>query len=129
MSIPDDRTALLEAEEETVAAANARDAARLARLYVEDAVMILGGSPALTGQVAIREWIDRLAQNREVAFRHQNIDARVSAAGEMGFTTSRYEVSIVRPDGSRFEGAGHWAQIWRKDCAGAWKLVLEISTT
>ncbi len=126
---PDDCTALLEAEKETVAAANSRDASRLAGLYVEDAIVILGGSPALAGQAAIREWIDRLAQNREVTFRHQNIDARVSAGGDMGFTASRYEVSIVRPDSSRFEGSGHWAQIWRKDGAGGWKLVLEISTT
>ena len=100
----------------------------MAKLYTDDAVLILPPAPVRTGKPAIREWIDRFVQNREVAFHYENLQASLSREADLGYTVSRYEVVITRPDGSRVQEKGRWVQVWRKPGAGGWKLVLEMSS-
>lgn len=122
----DDSAALLEAERQFVDATNAKDAERLAACYADDAVLALANASPVTGKPAVLAWIGRLLQNREIAFRYENLKAEVSHKGDLGYTLSRYEVTIVRSDGRRFEEKGRWTQIWRKGQNG-WLLVVEMS--
>lgn len=118
---------LLQAEQEAVAAANRRDAERLAACYADDAVVTLGRGPAMIGKPAVRAWLDRLVENREVVFRYRSLRAEVSKQADLGYTVSRYEVAITRRDGSRVVETGYWTQIWRKT-AGGWKLAVEMAS-
>ena len=122
----DDRAALLEAERQAIDATNAKNAERLAACYAEDAVLALANASPGTGKPASLGGIGRLFQNREIDFRYENLKAEVSHKGDLGYTLSRYEVTIVRSDGRRFEEKGRWAQVWRKGQNG-WLLVLEMS--
>jgi ketosteroid isomerase-like protein len=122
------RDAVLAAERDSMAAANSRDAARISALYRDDAVMILPNRPPIAAKDAVRAWIDGLAQNREIAFRYENLEAGASQQGDLGYTLSRYELTIIRPDGSRFEESGRWVQIWKRAGAAGWKLKVEITT-
>ncbi len=121
------QAAVIEAERAAVAASNNRDATRLAACYADDVVLALGHGPALVGKPAVLDWIAALVRNREVAFRYQSLKAEVSRRADLGFTFSRYEVSITRPDGSHFVETGHWTQVWRNGPAG-WRIALETAT-
>ena len=122
----EDRAGLLEAERQAIDATNKKDAGRLAACYADDAVLALANASPVDGKAAILAWMARLFQNREINFRYENLRAEVSHKGDLGYTLSRYEVTIVRSDGRRFEEKGRWTQVWRKGQNG-WLLALEMS--
>jgi ketosteroid isomerase-like protein len=105
---------------------NHKDEEGVAALYGNDAMVVLPNRPPLAGREGIREWLHRLMQNREIAFRHENLRTETSSDGRLGHTVSRYEVTIIRPDGSKHEETGHWVQVWKR-VNQRWRLAVEIA--
>ncbi len=116
---------LLDAEREAVRLSNARDLEALEAAYTDDAMLILPNQPTVSGKPAVRAWLRKLCENREVTFRYENVSAKVPDGGVIGYTVSRYDVTITRSDGSRFAERGRWAQVWHRAGDREWRLMLE----
>lgn len=51
--------------------------------------------------------------------------AEASAAGDMGFTVGRYEITEETATGRVLIGSGHYVTIWRKQRDGSWKVAFD----
>jgi len=120
------RAALRAAEQRAVDVANARDAQGWLAGYAEDVVIVPPSSPVLTEKKAIAEWVARATSNPKLHFEYQNLRTEISAAGDLGYTLSHYELTHALPDGTTAVERGRWLIAWRKQPDGRWRSITEI---
>jgi ketosteroid isomerase-like protein len=101
-------------------AAHARGLAGAAREHMrDDGRLHRNGLMPIVG----REAIDRYLRNHPGRFTGSGMFADVSAAGDLGYTYGRYEVT--REDASE---KGYYARLWTRDSGGAWRILLEVTS-
>jgi hypothetical protein len=114
------KPSLRDADRAFVEAAQTRGLADAAREHVrDDGRLHRNGVMPIVG----REAIDRYLRERPGRFRGEGMFADVSAAGDLGYTYGRYELSLKdRPE------KGYYARLWTRDPAGPWKMLLEVTS-
>lgn len=124
-SADEQRAQLLEADRAFARATAERGVEGFQSFLAEDAGTLRPDQPILRGREAHAElWRDLLEDPlRRIAWEPEL--AEVSAAGDMGFTVGRYEITEETATGERVVATGHYVTIWRKQRDGSWKVVFD----
>lgn len=104
---------------------NAGKIAELVELfYTEDAYALPPDTPHLEGRAAIRDFFQAFHDSGQVEFQLDVI--RIEAAGEYGYVTGSYVLSVTPPGGSTQRWRGETNEAFRKDADGAWRCCADM---
>jgi uncharacterized protein (TIGR02246 family) len=107
------------------ASAQAKDPAKFASFYAEDAIVMLAGAPDFKGISAIREGITGMMQDPAFALSFEADNVVVARAGDLAYETGTYSLTMPGPDKKPVTEKGHYVVVWRKGTDGAWKAVID----
>jgi ketosteroid isomerase-like protein len=119
VDIEQERAALANTDREWSQTTNDLD--KFVSFYAADASFYPAGSPILKGQAAIRDYLGQLMAIPGFALKVATTNVHVSAAGDLGYITGTYEVTL--PTGGE---KGKSITVWRKQPDGAWRVVEDI---
>ena len=115
-------------EANMLAAWKAKDPARVAAFYADDAVVALPGAPVQKGAAAIRAAADRDLKDPAFALDFTNERTDVAASGELAYTSGTFRVTFTDPATSRAQNvAGNYVTIYRRQDDGGWKAVADYA--
>ena len=126
VNVTADLAAIRDAERQVVKAANGGDVEQMVASFAEDASVLPPNAPAVTGKESIREWAAALLESPGFAVKYQNDKTELSRAGDLGYTISRYELTLNDPEGNPVTEKGRWVTVWKKQADGSWKCVADI---
>jgi len=111
-------------ESEMLKAAQAKDAAKFASFYTEDASLMAPNAPIATGPAAIRKSWDQTFALPGVVLTFSTTKLEVS--GTLGYTQGHYQFTVNDPQGKPVTDSGKYVTVYRKQADGMWKLVADI---
>ncbi len=127
VDIEAERAAILEAFVGAKEAVAAKDTERFVSFFADDASRFPPDAPRVTGNDAIREFVSEWFAAPGLAFSFPEPgSAEVSSAGDLGYTTGSYEVTVNDAEGNPVTSRGKVVVIWKKQSDGTWKAVLDI---
>ena len=113
--------AIGEVREAYIAAQNAGDAAALAALFTDDAVLMPPNAPAVSGKEAIQSYLQ--SQNDQFSFELAASQAEVAAAGDWAFSRGTHTVNLnPKAAGKAVEDSGKYLNILKRQPDGSWKI-------
>jgi uncharacterized protein (TIGR02246 family) len=107
------------------AAAQAKDAAKFASVYADDATLMMAGVADVQGLAAIRESISAMMQDPAFALSFDADRVEVARSGDLAYETGSYSMTMTGPDKKPTTEKGHYVVVWRKAADGAWKVVVD----
>ena len=111
---------LLETARQYNVAAKARDAAKLASFYAEDAMMLPPGEPIIKGRLAIEAaFRESLASTLET----DGTPAVSEASGDLGYVLGTWRIMAI----DRSLRYGNYLEVWKR-ISGEWKIILDTWT-
>ena len=111
---------LLETARQYDAAARARDAAKVASFYAEDAMMLPPGEPIIKGRRAIEAaFRESLASTLETA----GTPAASETSGDLGYVMGTWRIMAT----DRSVRYGNYLEVWKR-VSGEWKIILDTWT-
>ena len=116
---------LMTVESAWVKAMLAGDAAAVAALYADDAVLVLPGTPAINGKTAILEayagWLKDVKVTDAVL-----MDSHYRSAGRVSAGWGRFKVTTApKAGGAATTETGTWCAVATQQKDGAWKYVAD----
>jgi ketosteroid isomerase-like protein len=93
--------------------------------FADDAVTLSNGKAAVVGRAAIAASASWLPQDYQLTWTPEG--ARLSPAGDMGFTWGHYEGRAKDHNGNPIVNTGRYMTVWKKQPDGSWKVVLDAS--
>ena len=127
VDIDAERAAVLEAFVEAKQAAAAKDIESFVSVFADGASRFPPNAPRVTGNDAIREFVSESFAAPGLAFSFPEPgSAEVSSAGDLGYTTGSYEVTVNDAKGNPGTSRGKVVVVWKKQPEGSWKAVLDI---
>jgi ketosteroid isomerase-like protein len=112
---------LLELTKQYLAAAKARDAAKVATFYAEDAVLMPPNAPPVKGRKAIQQDHERLFKESP-SFQLTATPLASETSGELGYIQGEF---VVQQQGGG-EVRGKYVEVWRR-IKGEWKILYDIN--
>jgi ketosteroid isomerase-like protein len=112
---------LLELTKEYLAAAKARDAAKVASFYAEEAVVMPPNAPPIKGRKAIQQDHERLFKDSP-QFELSATPLASETSGHLGYIQGEFVVK--RPRGG--EVRGKYVEVWKR-ISGEWKILYDIN--
>lgn len=114
---------LLKPANEFAAAVKAKDAAKVASLYTEDAVLMPPNEPMVKGRQTIQAFMQRQFDGgiQEVTFSH----LESATSGATGYAAGTYVLSFKSKDGQPGTDNGKYLEIWKR-IGGEWKIAYDI---
>jgi uncharacterized protein (TIGR02246 family) len=113
------------AESEMVKAAQAKDAAKFASFYTDDAALMVPNAPLATGP-AIRQTFDQLFAAPGFSLKFEATKVVVATSGDLGYSQGRYDLTMNDPQGRPMTEVGKYVTVFRKQSDGSWKLTADI---
>ena len=127
VDIDAERAAVLEAFIEAKQAVAAKDMESFVSIFADGASRFPPNAPRVTGNDAIREFVSEWFAAPGLAFSFPEPgSAEVSSAGDLGYTTGSYEVTVNDAKGNPVTSRGKVVVVWKKQPDGSWKAVLDI---
>jgi len=123
-----DRAAIREMENQCLKAAQAKNVGRWVSCFTEDATVFPPNEPTITGKKAIHQWLSEVVANPSFAVNMETTKVDVSSAGDMGYASGIYDVTLNDEEGNPFQERGKWVEVYKKQSDGAWKCVAVIWT-
>jgi uncharacterized protein (TIGR02246 family) len=131
---PDTRDADVKAigdlEASDVAAWKARDAAKIAAFYADNAVLMTPGGPATNGKDAIAKGLQQMVADPalDLTFRADHIE--VAKSGDVAWSRGTYQMAMTDPASHQvIHDHGSYVTTYQKQSDGAWKAVADIATS
>jgi uncharacterized protein (TIGR02246 family) len=123
----DEAEAVKKVEEEVLAAFKAKDAAKVASYYAEDAVVSTPGRAAAKGREAIGKALQEDLSDPAFAIDFTNEKAAVS--GDMGYTRGTFRVTFTNPQTKAPQNiVGNYVTVFRKQADGSWKATEDVAS-
>jgi uncharacterized protein (TIGR02246 family) len=116
---------LLELTKAYLATAKARDAAKVASFYAEDAVMMPPNAPPVTGRKAIQQDHERLFKESP-SFELTATPLASETSGDLGYIQGEFVVKQRGPTGEATEVRGKYVEVWKR-IKGEWKILYDIN--
>jgi uncharacterized protein (TIGR02246 family) len=108
----------------------AKDLDKIAAHYADDAVMIVTGSPAVSGKDAIRASFKAMAADPAVSLKFQPSKVEVGKSSDIGFTEGSYTLTLTDPISKQpVTDHGSYVTTYRKGADGTWKAVVDIASS
>jgi uncharacterized protein (TIGR02246 family) len=112
---------LLDLTRQYLAAAKARDAARVASFYAEDAVVMPPNAPPIKGRRAIQQDHERLFKESP-SFELTATPIASETSGDLGYIQGEF---VVKRQGGG-EVRGKYVEVWKR-IQGEWKILYDIN--
>lgn len=127
VNVEQEKSALLARDREW--SQSVKDIEKFLSFYAADATVYLAGMPKATGPQAIRTaWSEMLsAPGGSVQWAAEK--AEVSAAGDVGYTTGAYKMTMNNAAGNPATETGKYVTTWRKQPDGQWKVAEDIGNS
>ncbi len=111
------------------AAFNTGDAAALADLFADDAILMPANQPALIGKEAIQSWIQTIFD--QFTFKWTASSEEVEVAGDWAFERSTSTFTVTPKAGGEpiFEDNSKGLTIYKRQPDGSWKIFRGISNS
>ncbi|MEA3040265.1 MAG: hypothetical protein QOE79_2778 [Sphingomonadales bacterium] len=111
-----------QAERDMLAAWKAKDAARVASLYTDDAAVATPGAPLVKGHDAILKSVGDDLKDPAFSLDFSNEDTRVAGSGEVAYTRGTFRVGFTNPQTKKPQTmSGNYLTVFAKQSGGAWK--------
>ena len=121
------KAAVADGYKQWVAAANKKDAAALAALYDQDAVLMPPREEPVLGQAAIGEWYKHYVANpNQTPFTEQFHSNSFHVVGDIAIDTSDFDGDGIMPDGKTMHFHGKNIVLWKKQADGSWKIFRDM---
>ena len=132
MEEPDTTEADVEAinslREEFITVHNTNDAARLAELYSDDAVLMLPNEPARVGNQAVQSSFQGSFDQFTAELSLASDEVQVTA--DLAFDRGTYTIKLTPKSGGEvIEDNGKWIVILQKQPDGSWKIARDIGNS
>jgi uncharacterized protein (TIGR02246 family) len=124
---PQPEPAIAKIIEAYVAGMKARDAAKIAELYAEDAVEMPPFQQPVKGRKAIRGYYEQQFKGEQMEFadlRLQRVESRMS--GDLAFDTGTYAQKVTPKGGQPTDDTGNYLVILRRAADGQWRVAYAI---
>ena len=108
-------------------AAEARDVERVVSYWSDDAILLLADQPPYVGKAALRTMVQRDMKDPKFTITWEPERAEVSKGGDMAYLIEHNRVTFTDPTGKVRTVFGKVVTVWKKDAAGNWKCVVDIS--
>ena len=120
----EDIKSLIQAQNDAYGAAyRAGDAAAVAALHTENAILIGPNSPRVEGRAAVEEYI---AAGLNLGDSDIKLTAlEVTQHGDTAIEVGRYSSSLKPPYGAAIEDRGNYLVIWQRGDDGVWRLHID----
>lgn len=104
----------------------AKDAARVAALYTDDAIVQAPNEPPTTGASEVQaDWAETFEQVPDATGDGETETVIVGAGGDLAVETGRFSFSGTGPDGVAFAEDGKYLTVWKLQDDGSWMIVAE----
>jgi uncharacterized protein (TIGR02246 family) len=117
---------LMQISKEWSQSASSRDLEKTLSYWADDAMVIAGGDPVLTGKQAIRQMVEGSYKNPSFQISWEPQTVEISKSGDLGYLVENTKISVNdstgKPTVSQFKGI----TIWKKQSDGSWKNVVDI---
>jgi uncharacterized protein (TIGR02246 family) len=108
-----------------IAAAERDDAATIAPMYVDDAVMVGSGTPPARGREAIQQ---ALTQGFPMSRNLRVTSHDLTVSGDVAYDYGEFSEEFTPPRGRAQTRTGHYVVVLKRQSDGNWKIVRHIST-
>ena len=99
-------------------------AAEAFKLYLDhDALMLSANQHPIAGRDTIYQ---QMLANDEYTLSWEPQDAEVASSGDLGYTWGKYTVTAENPDGAATYRYGNYLNVWKKQPAGSWKVLVDM---
>jgi ketosteroid isomerase-like protein len=96
-----------------------------ASFFADDAVTLANGKAPVIGRSAIAAEAKWSPKEYQLTWKPDG--ARMSSAGDMGFTWGHYEGRLIDQNGSEIATSGRYFTVWKRQPDGTWKVELDAS--
>src|SRR6185295_806157 len=103
-----------------------KDVEKFVSFIAPDGSVYPQGMPVVTGTAAVRKTFTGLSSAPGFALQWSPAKADVSAAGDIGYTTGTYQMTMNDAAGSPSTERGKYVTIWKKQTGGEWKVTDDI---
>ena len=108
----------------------ARDIDNLMAHYTDDAVLIVPGTPALSGKPAIASILRPMLSDPLLSLHFKSSRVEVSKSRDLAYTQGTYTLLTTDPQTKRaVNDHGSYVTTYRKQGDGSWKAVVDIITS
>jgi uncharacterized protein (TIGR02246 family) len=107
-----------------------KDTDRLASHYSDDAVLMITGSPAISGKEAIRAALKQMVADPAMSLKLQTTRTDVAKSGDLAYTQGTYTLIVTDPQTKQVvNDHGNFVTTFRKQADGTWKAVADIASS
>jgi len=108
----------------------AKDAAKLAGHYTDDAVLMIPGMDAMVGKDAIQKDVQEMVKDPALSISFQSSKVDVASSGDLAYTRGTYTMTMTDPKTKKpVTDHGSYVTDYRKQPDGSWKAVADIVTS
>ena len=108
-----------------VKAAQAKDAAKFASFYAEEAAFMVPNAPLASGP-ALRRTVDQLFALPGFSLKFESSKVVVAGSGDLAYSQGRYDLTVNDAQGRPSPEVGKYVTVFRKQSDGSWKLTADI---
>ena len=117
-----DRTAIRQADENSVKLMNAKDWKGALADYADDAIEMPSNGPAVQGKAAIQAWMEAFPPFSD--FQEQN--SEIEGQTDLAYDRGTYSMTLAPPGAAPIMERGKFLTIWHKQADGTWKVVRDM---
>lgn len=108
-----------------VDAAKKKDAAAVASMYTDDAVLVGADAPLTTGRAAIQEaWSKFFPILTDLTVTSE----KTESSGDLAYDYGSFTQHLSPPNAKPLETAGYYLVVFKKQSDGSWKIARHLST-
>jgi uncharacterized protein (TIGR02246 family) len=108
----------------------AKDPARIAAHYADDAVFLNSGEPPVIGRTAILGVFTGLVSDPAFTLKLTTVGVDVSDSGDLGYTRGTYVFALTDPQSKQvIHDHGNYVTVYRKAADGSWKATEDVSVS
>jgi len=106
----------------------AKDAAKLAAHYADDAVLMNPGMPASKGKAGIQKTLTDMVGDPALSLKFESDRVEVSKSGDVAYTQGHYIMTMTDPATKKpMNDHGSYVTVYKKQADGSWKAVQDAA--
>jgi uncharacterized protein (TIGR02246 family) len=122
-----DEAAIRSVSKEWAAAAQAKDPAKFASFYTDDAVVILEAAPDVSGKSAIQETLGEMMKDPAFALSFETKSIEVARSGDLAYELASFTMTGTDPKTRKpLVTKGQGLTVWKKQPDGSWKAHIDV---
>ncbi|HWB31821.1 MAG TPA: SgcJ/EcaC family oxidoreductase [Acidobacteriaceae bacterium] len=108
----------------------AKDPARLAAYYADDAVLMVPGSDPVSGKDAISKEMTGMVSDPAFALKFHPDHVDAASSGDVAWSEGTYTIAMTDPESKQvINDHGSYVTVYKKQSDGSWKAVSDIANS